>query len=933
MNNKIKIAHLNVRSLTANFNNFRDFVVQNDYDIVGVSETWLTTNVTSESISIYGYNIIRCDRISRGGGICIYIKKKFKYTKIGFMQNINEFLEHMWIQIKSEKITLGLGIIYRPPNTNIQNFFDIFEETIASMYTQCDNVICMGDFNINLLDLMCSNAKQFQTLIDGIGLKQIIMEPTRITRNTQSLIDYIILDSLITYSNCNVKDANISDHCAVTCDIHINTKKTKPTYRTYRDFSNFNNELFNLDLRKIQWQLIYEMQDINNMVSYFNENLLSIFDIHAPMKTARFTRPPAPWLTDNIKFMMTLRDKALKKYKKSKNIDHFNYYKQLRNYTNFAISTEKKRFMEHRLRNLNSKQTWKALRHHFGINNKSNLLKSNLNKNANEINTFFSSICTRREPDRDIINFYENNLKTPIQETLKFNCVSEDYVSKIIININSKACGLDGINITLIQLSCPFLIPYITHIINVCIEKSIFPTGWKEGRVVPVPKIDSPQDLKDLRPITILPTLSKILERIIETQLRDHIAVNDILPSTQSGFRPGFSCGTALLSITDDIITEIDNKNSGVLILLDYSKAFDTISHEILLSILHYIGLSFQAIELIKNYLADRSQKVILEGEMSNSCAISRGIPQGSILGPLFYTIYTLNLPSVLNTCKVHMYADDTQLYHFFDKHNLETVLPDINKDIDDLVKMSRRHDLMINSNKSSVLLFGNIQPNVVDIKLGEDRLEIVEKTKNLGIIIDKDLRFSDHVSFMLKKAYGNLKMLYSHRHVFSVKLKTLLCNSLVLSQFNYCDYVYGPCLTVKDCNRIQKAQNSCLRLIHGIRKYDRISYTLSTSRWLNMENRRKLHANVLYYKILINKTPSYLYNKVKYRTDIHNINIRRKNHLTIPKHRTAMFQRSFSFNIAKNMNTLSIDIRFTSLGKFYKYIHDLLFLEQERRQ
>ena len=305
----------------------------------------------------------------------------------------------------------------------------------------------------------------------------------------------------------------------------------------------------------------------------------------------------------------------------------------------------------------------------------------------------------------------------------------------------------------MIQLSCPFLLPYITHIINFCFEHSVFPKQWKEGRVTPIPKIDSPKEIKDLRPITVLPALSKVIERMIEGQLRNHLIKFDSLPLNQSGFRPGHSCGTALLNITDDIIQELDKKNVGALILLDYTKAFDMINHDILVAILHFIGLSQSAIMLFENYLNNRTQKVILCEETSESYNTARGVAQGSILGPLLYTVYTCNLPTTLNTCRYHMYADDTQLYHFFDRINIAAECQNINNDLEALVNLSLQHNLKINASKSSVIFFGDIPEKDMLIELGGEKLEVTSNAKNLGVFIDNQLRFTDHVSYLLKKS------------------------------------------------------------------------------------------------------------------------------------------------------------------------------------
>lgn len=176
---------------------------------------------------------------------------------------------------------------------------------------------------------------------------------------------------------------------------------------------------------------------------------------------------------------------------------------------------------------------------------------------------------------------------------------------------------------------------------------------------------------------------------------------------------------------------------------------------------------------------------------------------------------------------------------------------------------------------------------------------------KSLGLIIDTKIRFKEHITYKLQRAYSSLKLIYNQRHYLDRDVKKMLCDSLVLSHFDHCDSVYGPCLDNYDIRRIQKVQNSCIRLIYGIRRRQRISHKLKDSSWLNMYNRRRLHMACLFFKIIKSNAPSYLHNKLTYRTDVHNINVRRKNFLTIPRHHKEIFKRSYSYNVAACVNGL----------------------------
>lgn len=927
----IRVGHLNTRSILTNFFEFRDIISISKYDIFACTETWLNANITNESIHIPGYKLYRRDRIGRGGGVCLYISDRFQCKEIDFV--VNEHFEQLWITITIDKIKLAIGVIYRPPSGSSQIFLNSIEESLSIIYPQYDHIIMMGDFNTNLLNLT-SYVNDFNTFLDGVGLKQVVQEPTRITENNVSLLDLIIVDQELEISNVNVVDASIiSDHCRVTCDIQLSTKKINPTYHTFRDFSTFNLEQFESELKSIPWNNIYLLETIDEKVNFFNNNLLLLINFHAPLKTVKSKKSASPWLTDNIRKLMGLRDNALKKFKRSKNALDWSTYKNYRNLINNTIKQEKKEYFNKKLSNADIKEKWKIL-NNLNIKKKNTIFNFPDNISLNSLNSFFTNNSLNQNTNLDILNFYKNNTKIHFPDTFKFETITDYDISKILLGIKTKAVGSDELSLDTILLACPFVIPYITHLVNFCLINSTFPSQWKEGRVVPIPKNATPNEHKDFRPITILPVLSKIIERIVDSQLRKHLNKYNLLPINQSGFRPNHSCGTALLNITDDIIASLDNQKAVALILLDFSKAFDMICHDILFAILHFLGIDESAIIFFKNYFTNRSQRVVKDGVVSDKCLITSGVAQGSIVGPLIYTMYTTHFFSIIKKCQMHMYADDTQLYYSFDPSDTEKAGHLINEELQALVNMSKDHNLLLNTAKSSVMLFcsetniNNVQERLT-VKLENEQLHFVPHAKNLGVILDNKLRFTLHISKLLQKSYATLKVLYQYRQVLSTDIKSTLCDTLVLSQFNFCDFLYGPCLSSLDSQRIQRMQNACLRLIHGIRKYDRISHTLQALNWLNMSNRRLMHTYVIFYKIFKQQCPPYLHNKLTFRSDVHNINIRQKDCLSIPRYRTTFFQRSFTYNVAKYLNNISSANKDISLNSFKFRIRKELLSKQ----
>lgn len=933
MSKSLKMAHVNVRSLMNKFYQVKDFILQENYDIFAISETWLSNEIADNLISIRGYNLFRKDRGSRGGGVCIYVKNSFKCCLIDSTNSI----EQLWINFKVSEERIAIGVVYRPPNTNYKLFIDELEQSCTNSLSFCDKIYCFGDNNVNFFDESCPSTLYFKTMLESINLEQIIAEPTRFANGRGSLLDLILVSSGLDIIESGVQGQKFADHETVYCHIQINQPKVEPTIKTIRCFKNFDIEEFRRSLQLVPWQTVFHIPDIDGKVNFIQQNILNVINQHAPIKKVKITsNKNPPWLTDNLKLLMRLRDKAFSKYKKTKKLSHWDYYKSLRNTTNQAINREKKAYFAS-LHNTNTKNLWRELKS-VNIACNSNVdLPPNL-QNPNDINNFFiNSISAASNNPQPIIQYYKQNPIKVGMEPLLFNTVDTTEIYKYICQIKSNSSGVDGITIQIIEYCCPTILPYLTHVMNYCVLHNIFPSTWKIGAVVPIAKIKDPKDYKDLRPITILPVLSKVFEKVIEKQIRAHLCRYHLFPENQSGFRPNHSCTTALLNVTDDLLRSHDQGKVSILTLLDFSKAFDTINHDILCAVLEHMGFSQSSVTLLKNYLAQRMQYVRLNNSNSQLMAVTKGVPQGSILGPLLFVIYTSTFHRNIKHCSMQTYADDTQIYYSFWLNDRIEAVKKINEDLHTISETSKNHSLVINPAKSVVLIFGNehaveVLKTTVNITIDNTALPIKNETRNLGLFLDNSFKYKTHISHCIKRAYAALKLIYPHRHYLSVSIKTMLCETLVLSQFTFCSQVYGSCISTDTARRIQRVQNSCMRLIYGVRKYDHISHKLLELGWLNMTNRRTLQSAALFLKIIKLETPKYLFSKVRFRNDIHNLNLRYKNEIDIPLHKTGLFKGAFSYQIAFIYNSLPDIWKNLSTSTLIVKLRNKLFESQNMR-
>lgn len=569
----------------------------------------------------------------------------------------------------------------------------------------------------------------------------------------------------------------------------------------------------------------------------------------------------------------------------------------------------------------NTKLTWKTL-HNLNLKPQvSTELPATLS-NPEEVNNYFATTHQSNMNCQESIDYYSNH--TQNNNNFKFKLTTVEEVERAIFEIKSNARGMDHITINMIKYCSPEIAKYLTHILNCCIEENYFPSNWKCAIVKPYPKVLNPESFGDLRPVSILPAVSKIFEKIIYQQIFEYLHINNILSKFQSGFRPFHSTASALTHVLDEIVEGNDKNMVTAMALLDYSKAFDTINHEVLCAQLKYYGFECKAINLIKSYLGNRRQLICIGNTYSSPIFLQNGVPQGSILGPLFFIIYTTEILSRINI-SFHAYADDLVLFHSFYAQDKILAQIDINNTLNTIYKLSLNHNLQLNPTKCKILIFGS-KNNIKDmnhftLKINNEDVPRVQSAKILGLTFDSMLKFSEHVNKIIQKSYCSLKLLYSNRHILNFKLRKSLSESLVLSQLNYCNFVFGTYLNKIEVSRLQRIQNSCCRFIYGLRKYDHISAKIHSLHWLNVSNCIKMHIMFFTHKVLCSTTPRYIYQKFVKRNQLHSVNIRHFQLFTLPKFRTALFKKCYTYNAITMYNELPDSLKSASKYSFKKNV------------
>lgn len=802
----------------------------------------------------------------------------------------------------------------------------------------------LTDFNIDLLKPNQSPAPQVMSFLINQNLTQLVHEPTRIQNSSATLLDIIITDSPQLFKNVTVHhNPLLSDHAMVLVELSIKKPKSNDQFLWTRSLKKIDEDEFHSDLVNLPWYSVLETDDINEMVTRLNELIIMLFEKHAPLKKIRVNQNPRPWLTDTVRCMMSLRDEALARAISTKQEPHLRYYKDLRNLVNSSIKKEKEAYFTHYVTNnqRNPKQMWNHLKKMSIANNTTLTPIPDHLRIPNEINDFFLDIPISTNLDDSLLETYRAN-KYTAQEFNIENC-TEEQVLKIINKVDTNASGHDCITMDMIRMTLSVTLFIITTIVNKSINQQVFPEAWKLARVKPLPKSTAVDTYKDLRPISVLPALSKIIERVVCTQLTKHLESENIIPVLQSGFRSGHGTETALAKVTDDILSASDVGEGSILVLLDFSRAFDCLNHELLLAKMAYYGLSKASCSWFRSYLTDRRQYVVVEDDKGNLSesevrTLKHGCPQGSILSPLLFIMFTADLVKNIKYTKVHLYADDTQLYCSFKPEDTNEAVRKINTDLGSIQKWSLKNSLVLNPQKSKFLILGskhqcesisNLNPCV---QINNTNIECEKIARNLGLTMDSELRFEAHVGAKIRNAFYRLKVLYGIRNHLTEKVRILLTESLVLSLFNFCDVVYGPRLFVKTERAIQRVQNACARFCFPVPKRAHITPYLNEKGILKMKARRQLHLASLVHKIVHHHKPEYLFNKFTWAKDYHRHNLRSvvADMMMVPRHKTMGFKGCFKYAATKIWNDLPPPLhKCMSTHTFKKHLRSHLFALQ----
>ena len=586
------------------------------------------------------------------------------------------------------------------------------------------------------------------------------------------------------------RNVNITDHKLVYCHVKCKKDKKEPQLISYRDFSKFDSEKVIRQIAEIDWDSVTRMQDVDEMEKFITSNITKVYDENAPLVQKRVTRRKAPWMNGEIKRITRMKNKLRNKYWRTRERSDWEAYKDIRNGLNSIVWKAKKSYFAEELSLSKSpKEFWRNLKQNGIVNGKDNRSLPAEMK-ADEVNKYFSEMGQECDIDEDLLKFYKENRKDELEPAFSFMPVTEDDVKSAMNEIKSHAVGYDNVSMTMIKSVSPFAIGAITHLINKSLMSGKFPQRWKTSIVHPLPKVTTPTSYNQLRPISILPAMSKIIEKIVVRQIVNFTNERGLLPKMQSGFRKDYSTCTALTNLFAELFDARDEGLYSIIVMLDFKQAFDSVSPELLVAMLHYLGFDEGATDWIESYSCERVQVTKIGSETSRPLVKRRGVAQGSGVGPILFIIYTIALYICVRYSKVHGYVDDCQMHKPYKPGQMAAAVAEVNSDLHSVSEWSEKHGLKLNINKCTVMHIAPresvqaLSDDGVCVTLGGQSLAISAKIKTLGVELDSSLSLSDHVTHNIQKAFGRLRGMYRFKDLLPAPTKLRIIQTIVLPVF-----------------------------------------------------------------------------------------------------------------------------------------------------
>ena len=817
------VFHNNIRSINANFEEVETDLFNNCMnfpDVMAFSDTQLEDDLSAPVLN--GYTFKGAAAPTKGpGGVGIYISNSLEYSVCSDISLDLKKCEEIWVKLtlnSNSKFNqeLIIGVVYRHDfNANYDNFCQRFCDILMSLNKKKKKYFIVGDFNINLMKYnLASNVTKYMNAISSTGCNMFIDKPTRYSSKT--CLDHVYSNLPTENLDNHILLSDTTDHYPTLTKISGISRNVEKEEIFIRK-SNLNDsewESLNAELEQsLKINIPFQhLLNSEHLASAITNTYQSVLDKFMPLKkiTKKQQKHDKPWITSGIKASIKRKYQLLDVWKKTNStVD-----KQKLNTFHIKLTRikEKSRLMYYREKSIlygqDKAKTWQLIneisnrKRKKGASIKSiKTKKGNILSDSTSISNCFNDhfATVGKNMSKKFSDLDPSKLKDPLSFISKkmvnsiilsdTNC---NEISRLLSQLNSKtSSAYDLVSNKTLKATKEVICPYLEVLFNKCLNEGVFPAAFKTAEVIPLYKGGDKMDLNNFRPISLLPAIGKLFEKLLAIRVIKFFNKHELFTSEQFGFRAKFATDFAIADIYDKLIYNLDNELSSCAIFLDLAKAFDSVDHEILLKKMECYGFRGKTLELFRSYLKSRSQYVKLNGIKSSLLEIEFGVPQGSILGPLLFLIFINDLPNATNLY-IKLFADDTflcaQNTNFADLEN------EVNTELEKVSIWLASNKLTLNTDKSKYMLVSNKRDSITNmhVTVNDAVLKSCDSYKYLGVYFDKNLDWSPHIQYISKKISKACGALAKLRHCVSLDIRKNVYHALVYSYLRYGIVAWG---------------------------------------------------------------------------------------------------------------------------------------------
>ena len=923
MNFQTKAMHLNIEGLNAKFDELKFLLAQLSeknikLDCILVCETVINCH-NEQLFNLPGYKFICRNRTNKTkGGVGIYILDTIPYkVRDDLCVFVEGEFESIFIEICEDKCSTIVGEIYRVPDTNVQLSLERYGSIIDKLKPNNKRILIGTDQNFDYLKI--DIVKATSDLLDrwiADSIIPTITKPTRVTHQSATLIDNIYVRD----SNMNVHSgiicSNISDHFPVFCFVgkkRLPGKQTEPFKFTYRPMTAESVNQISRHIRDTDWTYLINL-DTTDAFTEFSAYLNDVIHQFIPEKSVNIQPKHIireKWMTKGLMKSSRTMNKLYRKCSGKKKTDQCSIkYAEYRNCYNKLKKNAKTAHYSQLFSQFknDSKETWKLLRTILCKTNDKTVVSTTFKYNGKQItdpNSIANHFC---DYFTDIGPQYANKIpsslhsyphylamkQTANSKSIFLSPTDQNEIMDILKSLKpKKSCGHDNISTDFLKkIGADISVP-ISILVNKSLSDGIVPDSEKLAKVVPIYKAKEKSDFSNYRPISLLTSLSKVLEKVVHKRTYHFLQQNDIFYRSQYGFRNSRSTIDAITKFVNDSITSLEAKESTISVFLDLSKAFDTIDHTILIKKLEFYGIRGQPLNWFRSYLSDRKQFVHYQNSNSGQQNMSCGVPQGSVLGPLLFIIYTNDLPACLDNTKSILFADDTTIY--MSNKNIDHLYQLVNADLNRLNDWFKANKLSLNVGKTNFMLISNlrnVKNNKHVLKIGDSVIERKQCVKFLGVYIDEHLAWHEHIQACKSKLISALYAICRVKYIVPTESLDALYYSLAYPHLSYGIALWGATYATH-MNKLVVLQKKILRaLTHA--GYNEHTHPLFVKTGiLKLNDIYTLEVAKFMHKYINNSLPEALSDTFIHTNSIHEHFTRQHHSLRPPKYRLSISYRS----------------------------------------